>query len=420
MYDAHDMYRWIPVLTLVLLGAAQASPLPELLQVVDQQLSVRAVQLQLRETQLKLNAPGVLPSLALKGNAGYGTSVLTGEADWSRDVGATVQYGFLTAPQQKRLLELEIQKLQADLTLSRISSLKTLLTAEHQYRKTQLALEAAQLDLQAQQLELKSRQARFALGAVTESQVKNAELLVQRAEVLVKQEQVALKKAVAELQRLKLSQPEVLPWLPLPPSGFEGASPEQLKGRKDLQELQVAGLKLNMANLPELALDGSYASGSNTVAGSINQNLDAALDYTYSFDSSSTKEVWNIKLSAKFPLDFTRGAQQQLNQQQQQLAQENLTLIQVQQHQSKTDALEAYEQNQELLELSHKVLKLSEDAVNQEIYRWKQGLAGEASVLQAQKELLKEKQNIMELEKTRLDLGLQIWEVYTWYPQNGK
>ena len=64
--------------------------------------------------------------------------------------------------------------------------------------------------------------------------------------------------------------------------------------------------------------------------------------------------------------------------------------------------------------------QLSEDAVNQEIYRWKQGLVGEASVLQAKKELLKERQNIIELEKTRLDLGLQIWEVYTWYPQNGK
>lgn len=414
------MHRWIPFLTLVLLGTAQATPLPELLQVVDQQPAVRAAQLQLRDPQLKLNAPGVLPSLVLKGNAGYGTSALTGEADWNRDVGATMQYGFLTAPQQRSLLELEIQRLHADLTLNRIRSLKNLLDAEHQYRKTQLALEGAQLDLQVQQLELKSKQARFALGAVMESQVKNAELLVQRAEVSVKQEQVALKKAVAELQRLKLSQPEVLPMLPMPPEGFDGASAEQFKGRKDLQELQVSGLKLSMANLPELSLDGSYASGSSMIAGSINQNLDAALDYTYSFDSNSTKEVWNIKLSAKFPLDFTRGAQQQLNQQQQHLAQENLTLIQLQQQQNKADALENWQQNQELLDLSQKVLKLSEEALTQETYRWKQGLVGEASVLQAQKELLKEKQNIIELEKTRLDLGLHIWEVYTWYPQNGK
>ncbi|GEM48011.1 TolC family protein [Deinococcus cellulosilyticus] len=414
------MYRWTSILTLALLGAAHATSLPELLSLVEQQPTVRVAQLQIQEMQLKLTAPGVLPNVLLKGDVGYSKNQLTGSPDWSGDVGASVQYGLVTSNQQKTLIELELQKLQADLILTRIQSLKSLLDTEHLYRKTQLALQMAELDLRAQQLELKTRQARFALGAVTEGQVKNTELLVTRAEVSVKQQQVALRKAVSELQRLKLNLPDNLPELPLPPEDHAALSSDLLKNRKDLQELQVNAFKLNLANFPQLTLEGSYSNGSNALMGSLDQHLDAVLDYTYNFNPVNPQENWSIRLAAKFPLDFTRGSQQQINQQQQQVVKDNMNLLQSQMQRNKADALEQYRQNQELLLLSRQVVQLSQDALEQEKYRLAQGLVSEASVLQVQKELLKEQQNVMELEKTQLDLGLQVWEVYTWYPQNGK
>ncbi|GGJ20554.1 TolC family protein [Deinococcus roseus] len=414
------MHRWMLTLALSLFTLAQATPLPELLQGVEVQPAVQTLQIQLKETALKKNAPGLVPDLALKGDAGSAPDPITAQQEWTGSVGAEITYGWISASQQRRQLDLEVQGLQTQLIETRIRTLKDLLQTEWTYRKNKLSAAQAELDLRTQQLELKSRQARFQLGALTEQQVKNAALLVNRAELQLRQQQVGLKKSLADLQRLKLTAPEVPTELPLPPETTSAETSEVLKTQQQVFELQLKGQKLNLQQWPEVSLGASYSNGHSSLSGSINQNLDTHLEYGYGFNSPASPESWGLKLSARFGLDFTRTGQQDLNNQQLQLTLDTLRDQQQQLQLFRADLRMQLQQNQELLDLSKQVLQLSEAAVEQEKIRLNQGLVSETAVLQVQSQVLKEQQNMLELEKALQDLALQLWEVYTWYPQNGK
>lgn len=413
------MHRRIHLLSLILLGSAHATPLPALMQRVEEQPAVKSALLQVQQTRLKLSAPGVMPTLSLDGSVGTGHSALTGTTDTSSSVGAGLAYGFISSGQQKAQIELDIQKLEADLNRARIAALKDLLAAEHAQRKNTVLVKQAELDLRIQQLELKTREARFALGASTATQVSQSQLMVKKAELTLKQQQAALRKSVQDLQRLKLTDSQTLPELPTPPLDQPSFTSEVLQAQQNVLQLQLQGFKLGMEAFPELQFSGSYSNAGNTLSGGINQNLDAQLNYSRDFQGN-VQESWNLKLSAKFTLDVTRGATQALNQSQLELALQDLGLKQQQLTERKTELSQQLQDTLNLIEVSRQVQDLSLTTFRQEQERFKQGLVTEASVLQAESQLLKEQQNLQDLFQQQFELQLQLWEASTWYPQNGK
>lgn len=413
------MHRRIHLLSLILLGSAHATPLPALMQRVEEQPAVKSALLQVQQTRLKLSAPGVMPTLSLDGSVGTGHSALTGNTDTSSSAGAGVAYGFISSGQQKSQIELEVQKLEADLNRARIATLKDLLAAEHAQRKNTVLVKQAELDLRIQQLELKTREARFALGASTATQVSQSQLMVKKAELTLKQQQAALRKSVQELQRLKLADPQTLPELPIPPLDQPSFTSEVLQAQQNVLQLQLQGFKLGMEAFPELQFSGSYSNAGNTLSAGINQNLDAQLNYSRDFQGNA-QDSWNLKLSAKFTLDPTRGAAQAINQNQLELALQDLSLKQQQWAERKTDLQQQLQDTLNLIEVSRQVQDLSLTTFKQEQERFKQGLVTEASVLQAESQFLKEEQNLQDLFQQQFELQLQLWEASTWYPQNGK